>query len=1351
MSLIKQPARPILVLTRDLTPAQLAQKRADFAASRAAKNLPAYKRVLSKAQIISLINTQETNAYHHALETYKAQEEQAYKARMAQARAKLAAKEQARAELLAAEAAKRLQKEKARVEKAKRKAEKRPIYDHLIPPRGKVITHSRDNIGYITFPVTTEGSIMIKEIEERIPDAYDGKYSFAVSMIDRNTGYIPNKAPRGRLNAKNITDAVFGNLNNRLYKGYDAVQFSIWREVKGARQPFELQDSISGNCVIDAIEEFYRLRYGRMDDKKSKQLKEIVAKHGLKHNPVTPPIIDEIARSLRHRFVVYDTAGHVWRDTGGKAGARIDIFAQRGHGTLHVPLVPATKPIYGDPAALTASIHQQKKLFVRLDETSGWPVITFQGVHLGNVIYKSFRPSSVTGNPLDDEIPEYFDCMDADQYKFRKWKRDNNLRALSGVYFDIFRNADTHLTTQQFERLDTMHHHLYDMNRAYPSFKTNPLYPKYKLIAGYVTLYDARGVDQRTILDKAGVSFVSSIVYHEPLVEKTGWIQAGQWYNNIRLFVLVSEGWATIEITQTCICRQPEDIEFPFEESKSYNNAFVGRLISGASSPDTRTEYHLCYGMQDVGQLMYEFERRSDCVSCYTLRGSVDDELMYSVADMIVDHDQPIGDREPVYVVAEMKVEDAHSQLHQIHGCILAYQQVTFMKAMVFASKHTQIIAYNTDGFHVRNRVPLQLSTQPGGFKHEFKPIKYQSSYSPMEARPFQVSWDISRVPVYADELPVVLITGPAGCGKSYKRIELTPGVESVVLCPTNGLVANTKLRTSAVVTTYHKYFGIWLKKDGTRGYHKHQMRENIIFDEITIAPGVDLQEIIEKCRSMRVCLDLIGDVRLVGKTWITDQMTPVNDSVSLNECLKELKFTHHEIISNVRRQNAEDAAWIDSLRGDPKIYDRIVDRFGISKWQDICTKDTTGIATRHKICTAFGYDMIERFDLEAVRARRVTTYKKNRQVVEPKGALSWQPIKKVWLHRQRFDQETPKGYSYEMAFFRTAHAVQGQSIDGPVVINVAKATDEFLYVAISRCRRLSDVIIIDALTPPVTMGVFQSKNPNPYVIDVDGSMPHPEPQLGHIPGDVRVPCSEEYHMPMTPTYHTMTEAQEVAHGLPGNKIHTYIITRDDPQISVMNPGFRVWESVEDLIANYPLDILHCIQEVIEPHRPQKISVDMSWYKHDEDVQAVMWEMQRILESELGAKNVVIERAYGSCMAFDDQAELRWMKYARIVVTSHYVDGLMQITNFTNMLYRSLPERIRSYCQKAQGLGRCPRMLFSSRDGYQLGLPTEYVDEHELDLIRDEFCVTNVFYDLMGELHNCVNHLQHDTLDKAFL
>lgn len=1365
----KEIEKPKPVNTHDISDQMADAWRKKAAKNREAKGLPPAKRVLSKAQIAAMMDKHNEKRWWAAVAAEDERQRQELAARLLreQEEAAVRARELIFARAQAAEAAQAATRAKQDLRAAKKrkqvqaqKVQPKPKYDALIPARGEVFASIQDKVARITFPVTTDRDEMIAYIKRRIEGAYDGEFSFTVTLIDRDNGPVKTKIPTGRLNSESIKNAVFGTKNKKMYEGYDAIEFHIWREVKGEKQDLALRDSVRSNCVIDAIAEFYQLRYGGMNDAKSKKLKKIVEKYRLHENPVTGAILSEMGRTLRHHFVVYDAAGHIWKDTGGHQ-TLINIFAQRGHGSLHVPLIPAKKVEYGNPVALTEKMHQQKKLFVRLNDGDLSPQTHPIGVHTGDTIYKSFRPSSVTGNPLDDDTPEYFDCMDADQYKFRRWKKDNNLRALSGVYFDIFRNADSHLTTQQFMQLDDKNHHLYDMNRAYPSFKTNPLYDQYKITVGYVTLYDARGVDQSKILDHAGVSFVSSIVYHDPLVEKTGWIQAGQWYNNICLFVLVREKWATIEITQTCICRQPEDLVFPFEESKLYNNKFIGRLVSGASAT-SRPEYYLVHGPQDVKQLMYEFERdKPRCTNCYTIRE-------FSL-------NETIGDREPVYVVADMRVDDARSQLHQIHGCILAYQQVTFMMAMVFASKLTRIIAYNTDGFHVQDKIPLKLSKKPGGFKYEHKPIKYQSSYHPMEPRPFEVSWDINRLPVYEKyELPIVLITGPAGCGKSYMRIEVKPGVQSVVLCPTNSLVANTTERTkpepvesdptdelvadqtdptSVMVTTYQKFFGIWLNSKGERpDYHKQMIPENVIFDEITIAPGVELQEVIEKCQELRMCLDLIGDVRKLNGKWITDQMKPVNDKITLDDCLRKLTFTHKEVISDVRRQSPEESAWIDSLRGDPNIRQRIVDRFGIKNWQDVCTRDILGVASRHKICTAFGYDMIDRFDLKAVRARCVVTRRKDGKITEPKGAISWQPVDKVWLHRKSFDQETPKSLSYEMAFFRTAHAVQGQSFDEPFVINIAGADQDFLYVAISRCRRLSDVIIINAFVPPTvtpsSIRVFRSENPNPYLVDVDDTMPFPDPPP---PVNVMVPSPEEYHMPMTPAYSTLEEAKKVAHALTGNTLHTYIITRDDPMISLMNPSFRVWDSIEDLVANYPIEILHCIHEVIETARPQKISVALSWYKHDQDVQAVMWEMKHILETKLGAKDVVIERADGSCMAFDNKCQLRWMKYARLIVTSHYVDSYTQIDNFTRMLYSGLPDRISSYCRNSELSERCPRMLFSSLAGYQLGSPTEFIDEQDLDLIRDEFCATNVFYELDGELHSCATRLEHDSLNKVFL
>jgi hypothetical protein len=910
----------------------------------------------------------------------------------------------------------------------------------LIPAVGKKITKKTQNTVSVTVNNENDPEQSLQIIESVVDKINPS--TFVYKRIDTE-GNIQSTHQSVAYNRSNLKNVLFGSKNSRVSGDDTGATRFVFRATRGIPSNFSLRDSINSNCVLEAIKKFYGSKFS---SKVEGQLLWFFHKYYLGENGVTKEIMGELAKKLRLRLIVKNAIDRVWYDSDPQDKLRrkhLEFFALNNHAEPYVPICDfmEAQVVYQDPVEATADLHQRKRYFVRVDEQDRANVesVTPEAIWTGSCIYKTFRPSSVSGMEKDDTDRRFFLCTNEDQFRYKDWVRKNNLRPLVGVYFDIFRNADNYLTVQRFSSEDSCH--LYDMNRAYPSFKTNPLYSKYKLIIGYVCLYNTTGVDLGLVLDVAGISYVDTITWHNSFVESTGWVQAGSWYNHIILYVLVSMGWATITVSNSCLCRQPEDLDFPFGSGKFYNNAFIGRLVTGASST-TRVEYTRVYS-SDLTQVLFDYEVDPLC------RGRT----------MVYDG------YESKYVSATLDCEDRRNQLHQIHGCIIAYQQVTMMQAMVLASEHTKVIAYNTDGFHVRDKFPMKCSFKPGRFKYENKPILYQGTAEPMPPKPYELSWDCSTLPDFRVELPVTLITGPAGCGKSYVRIEKQPGVDAIVVCPLNELVVDTSKRTTAVVSTYHKYFGMHSGGD----YRELDINEVVIADEVSMMPGDDLKSILDVCKERRVCLDLIGDVREMDGVWDTDQMQPViiNTKVKYtwDSAIRTIEFTHREIISDIRRQNDEDSAFCDSLRGLPfaKMRAVLIARLGLHKWTDVINENAIGLSATHEHNHLYNSSIVRKFRPTQVPGRCIKTIKKDGEIVEARGMIKTLPIGLVWCNRKSVHDETPKGCRYELAYFRTANAVQGQSIGVPYIINVASCSARFLYTAVSRCRSLDSVVLVSS------------------------------------------------------------------------------------------------------------------------------------------------------------------------------------------------------------------------------------------------------------------------------------------------
>ncbi len=1225
----------------------------------------------------------------------------------------------------------------------------------------------------------------------------DGRHRFTYMYLDQTEGWSDKHDWVGEFNKRAIRVIVF---TAERYQRIDAINITAWPILEGKEQDTSLRESVDINCVIKAIYEVYNdavppQKATPLSMAKTNKLHKIIEKYKLQDNGVTKAIMHEISRAVGARIVVIGPAGNSWVDTDPNNTRKRKIawlYAHNNHATVNVPLTDLSKCkiVYTDNcSSAVKDLHQRARYFITMTDHSQITINPPHAVWTGHQLYKVFQPSKITGDVEDDENEAFRLCFDRQQFIHKQWRVENNLRPLRGVYFDLFRNADTPLTSQKFVKYDNhTNYWLYDMNRAYPSFKSHPLYKRFLLTAGFVKLYNTTGIDVMHTISRPGISHVSQITWFNDFVESCGWIHEQQWYNNIVLYTLVTEGWADIAIDISCICLQADDLEFPFSGDKREDNQFIGRLIGGASA-QLSTEYTRVFD-SECDQVLWEYDKNPLCHSTRVYNGLVDGEM---------------------FVCAQMKCDESKSQLHQIHGCILAYQQTTMMKAMVYASKQTQIIAYNTDGFHVANKLvfsmedtesqtvdtPLRISDLPGDFKVKREPIMYHCTFDGMSECLVGHKQSIDLLPAYdvaVPELPIVLITGPAGCGKSYQRIEKTPGWDSVVCCPTNALVADTRDRVTPKnadgslgtpftrVETYHLFFGIWMaevdeekekewqeavdkmspeRRQNAIELHEAYLAglkeaaerrqqylqgsaENIILDELPLITGNNITDIVKKCTTWRMCIDLIGDIRQTPTGyWLTDQRLPVNkheNPIELNTAMKKFKFTHKEIISTVRRQSAEDSAWIDALRGLPaaEMRQRILAKCGGYKdWRTIISDKTMGLAATHKLCHAYNHDILGKFNPTEVPARHTKTRKENKVIIAAKGSIVTAPISHVWCDRTsskhkvaKYGVESKKGecmvrnYAYELAYFRTADSVQGQSIDQQYVVDISPinkkhpdADCRFLYVAISRCRRLSDILIVDRKRQSLL------ESTNPYMVDKWDKLavsPSPVP----LPAQITKVATTDYHIPDRKAYYRLAEAQEIAHNLPGAGSITYIITRDELDCAQKRPSFRVWKDIGEVYANYPVDKLCWVHEMIETHRPQKLKVDLDNFKHDSDAYAVMHEMEHVLTQDLGIADPMVEVAFAHGPATGDDGQIYWKRSAHMRVTNYCVPSCYHAAIFSNLVRARLPERLQRCYDKIDVANKGIRMLFSTKNGRQL-VPGYDYETDDIESEVEAFSVTS--------------------------
>ena len=679
-------------------------------------------------------------------------------------------------------------------------------------------------------------------------------------------------------------DVILGNLYTpergaklmkillRQYVDYTREFYIQFFKQNSSPRPFELFDAIDSNCVIDIIQNYFDLKLKIAKIPKIKEIeKNITILKGIKQD-----ILDENKGFLlKHAELVYSKLslklrihhnGGIWYEKISKKHCPIiPIFAHDNHATAFVPITKIKNAVYIEETSvivkdgLKVDTHKPTAVFgsvVSIMETTlSTGVLSkinlkIKGYHQGDTVYKSFRPPSP-----DDTNSEYYPCMTNLSYLSKKWKLDNNIRPPSEPYFSMIKSASHFISSLQFEEIDNYSHYHADINKAYPSFKTNKYYEQFKLPLGY---YNFGIVDDIAIniVSKTGWSVIDNVNFIHPLLEKMNYIQNGAIYTNLRLFHILTNNLATFTITST-ITSVGEDIAMPFltevtnKSDKRFNNSFVGNLIARNKTTDC---YYQSSNKSELEQINYDASKEADYLSCHYYNNET---------------------------LSITKKNKSKKQLYNIHTYIIDYAQTLLIQKMC-ENYHCGIIAYNTDGFFTHIMTDIPHSEVHGEFKQEYKQINFISTF---DAK-------VHTAPVLPEFIPTIsnkannsLTIGAPGTGKS-KQIFLNPFQSSNLCCPTHKLKNTHKpnmLKSPIVrkIMTYHKYFQV-VKCSYDR---KVEILENIYIDECTMINSDVLNHISEFAEKYRINLHFVGDIDENG----IHQLPPV----SITGFEKEIEFDY--------------------------------------------------------------------------------------------------------------------------------------------------------------------------------------------------------------------------------------------------------------------------------------------------------------------------------------------------------------------------------------------------------------------------------------------------------------------------
>lgn len=923
------------------------------------------------------------------------------------------------------------------------KALRKEIQIIRTPVPNKLIFRIKDDVALLTDNKNTLSVITERYFLHNIGLHPNHKFVFFVFDKHGNQQSFPSDELYTPENAKNFYHGVIKNK----YEQFENVYIYIYPKKDYEPQDFQLfTNEIDYNCVLETIK--------RQQPKLSKKVDKINEEN--KQLPATKLKIQKWASILNIRIIIYNQI-NVWFDTdptGANQRVSVRIYADNDHASDYVPIKKTTTQLIVPQNEILKTfqhIHKPKFIYGSAPTSDNpedqlYAQYSPQAFKYADTIVKAYQPPAP-----DSDNPFYFTCIDELQYQYKKFINDNHLTPFTNEFHEIAKLANHHHTPIQFNP-PTVNLFNYDQPQAFPSFKSNPLYEKFKFFTGYPTLIKN---PPPTIINNPGFSLVTNVQLNHPTLVKMQEIQENCWYDHIVLYYLQSNNLASFDITASLFSQTPENLEFPFKQldpspdirnkQKKFNNSFIGKLIAGGQNNNFFQTY-VTNTKNDHDQLMYELQKSPDVVDAY---------------------DGPYPN-----TIESVQKSKKQNQFYNLHTNILAYQRTSFL-ALILQVNPIELISYCVDGFFTTK--PQHLH---GNIKYDTTKTEQNFSASEIPSPHPINTINVIDIPNYNDH-PIykkLLVNGPPGCGKSY-LYKTTPVANSIMLAPDNDLKNDYINDRFPTADTYHGHFR--LNSEHTEFKPTYQ---TIVIDEATKIPREHLTIIEDHCNKYRLNLHLVGDMEKRTKDIYVDRYHEGERVLQM----KKVDYVHifqrpppaiagnpidsldgYHIITRIslhRRQNDIDAKVLDSFRDMSPAqilkYLRehntktITEQQLLTEFKD--KQEFTGISAIHSRINHLNNQIAKDYTpITPIKSKATKTTNEHR-----KGEIVYKPKQLVDFTRTKATDEIKK--DYEAAYFQTSDSVQGKTIDGPIIIDSNHMRlENSLYTALTRCRDLNQIHLL--------------------------------------------------------------------------------------------------------------------------------------------------------------------------------------------------------------------------------------------------------------------------------------------------
>lgn len=698
-----------------------------------------------------------------------------------------------------------------------------------------------------------------------------------------------------------------------------------------------------------------------------------------------------------------------------------------------------------------------------------------------NYLYKQLRPSLITKNPSDD-LPGKFTYVTTTQQIYTQIFKDTfNLNPIQDPFIrNTVKSSEHFIGRKIFRRVSETTQQL-DCNKCYTSYKASPFYQGFPTTLYPVTSFHPQARFLHVTMTNVPINYTLLTGYTTGPIT----IPRPTYDQLIALKTNITTLFSLVGPTQDIDINAFADQYYPNDhpDKKLFKNSLIGRLISG--------------GLSEHRQLVIPYQDEAE-----------HDQIIHECTLNDLQFSMDINLK-----TITVKYFQKSTGIFQFHSYILAYAQNLILAQMQsLTDQNFPITGYNVDSILYESHNDLSPIFDPnpqGGFKRE--PLKkYFETMLP-------VTFTQTFAPITPPTLTLVLpqntlITGPPGCSKSYTIIK-NPYYNQAIATPRHDLKNDhvdtiKKLNTNVPVYTLDKLYQPQLSHEQWLQLRKRSLIpppfKVLIIDECFMFDRSKWDTIRQRATFDHTILIAIGDDKQIQAS--------INGAPVTLDYFKDFKHIQ-QVRTPFARQNLRDGYILDSLRDlYPQPQQRRLSKFVKSiqstptlpnpipfRSQNGNLQDTF-ITDNHTATNAMNkyaknYAIVNKVAIPARQINKSSSGERKVVFVPPAY------FDKIWFDRTQMTDEPPPLFAYEPAFAVTADSAQGKTLNETIYIDKKITRPGALYTAATRCRELSQVVLVDLevpeLTPnpkaPAKARKQKEKAPKKPKISLFGNVPIPE------------------------------------------------------------------------------------------------------------------------------------------------------------------------------------------------------------------------------------------------------------------